>query len=292
MVHISYLRDAEERGWWRRDKGRISLIYLSPEGTGVRGGQTRQERRGWEALPEARRVGEAMSRVAVALAVALGAALLGGSGSMFVFKACSSSEGGVVSVPEEVLRADTPGLWAPRGGLVLGSVCWLLGVSCEVRADALVAAHLRRQSRAALLCWYFGHKELSSHWKVVGRQIYTIQSFKITWNSTWHHQEEGFSLSELKLSWNIKLWKHCRKKPCAQNAKLSDPKASDAWRVSWTEPDSHQSPRPPCSPLLLRGSDAGPWESAQVCSSALGVWLGARGEIWELGVLRKKTRER
>ena len=93
-----------------------------------------------------------MSRVAVALAVALGVALLGGSGSMFVFKARSSSEGGVVSVPEEVLRADTPGLWAPRGGLILGSVCWLVGVSCEVRADALVAAHLRRQSRAALLC--------------------------------------------------------------------------------------------------------------------------------------------
>ena len=57
-----------------------------------------------------------------------------------------------MSVPEEVLRADTPALWAPRGGLVLGSVCWLVGVSCEVRADAVVAAHLRRQSRAVLLC--------------------------------------------------------------------------------------------------------------------------------------------
>lgn len=96
-------------------------------------------------------VGEAMSRVAVALAVALGVALLGGSGSMFVFKARSSSEGGVVSVPEEVLRADTQASGL-HGGPILGSVCWLVGVSCEVRADALVAAHLRRQSRAALLC--------------------------------------------------------------------------------------------------------------------------------------------
>ena len=93
-----------------------------------------------------------MSWVAVALAVALVVALLRCSGSTFVFKVCSASEGCIVSVPEEVLRADTPGLWAPRGGLVLGSVCWLVSVSCEVRADAVVAAHLRRQSRAALLC--------------------------------------------------------------------------------------------------------------------------------------------
>ena len=44
LVHISYLRDAEERGWWRRDKGSISHIYLSPEGTGV--GGAKQDRRG------------------------------------------------------------------------------------------------------------------------------------------------------------------------------------------------------------------------------------------------------
>lgn len=65
---------------------------------------------------------------------------------------CSPSEGGVVSVLGELLRADTPAFWDPRGGLVLGSVCWLVGVSCEVRAVPLVAAHSRRQSMAALLC--------------------------------------------------------------------------------------------------------------------------------------------
>ena len=32
-------------------------------------------------------------------------------------------------------------LWAPCGGLVLGSVCWLVGMGIEVTNEPLVAVH-------------------------------------------------------------------------------------------------------------------------------------------------------
>ena len=44
LTWISHLRDAEEeRGWWRRDKGWISFISVSPERTGRRN-RTGEER--------------------------------------------------------------------------------------------------------------------------------------------------------------------------------------------------------------------------------------------------------
>lgn len=78
-------------------------------------------------------MGETLSTVAVAVAVAMS------SGSLSGFTACSPSEGSDTSVQGEALRADTPVLRAGRGGLVLGGVCWLVGVSLEVTAVPLVA---------------------------------------------------------------------------------------------------------------------------------------------------------
>lgn len=85
---------------------------------------------------------ETLPGVAVALARS--------SGSLSMFTVCSPSEGCVVSVLGEVLRADLLVLWARRGGLVCGSVCWLVGVRLEATAVPLVAAHSRRQSMTAL----------------------------------------------------------------------------------------------------------------------------------------------
>lgn len=62
-----------------------------------------------------------------------------GSGSLSVFTACSPSKGSDILVQGEALRADTLVPGAGRGGLVLGGVCWLVGVSVEATAVPLVA---------------------------------------------------------------------------------------------------------------------------------------------------------
>lgn len=144
LTPISYFKDAEEeQGHWKRDKERVSLIYVSLGGEQV--GETGQEGKERESfLPKDGRVGEALPCVAVTLVRSWA--------SLSVFLVCSPSAGGVVSVHGEVLRADALVLWTPRRGLVLGSICWLVGVSFEVMAVLLVAVHSGRWSMADLIC--------------------------------------------------------------------------------------------------------------------------------------------
>ena len=252
-----------------------SFIWAQRELEWGWGGQTRQERKGWEILPEAGRMGEAVSRVAVVLAMALVVALLRSSGSMSVFKVCSSSEGGVVSVPEEVLRVDTPGLWAPCRGLVLGSVCWLVGMSCEVRADALVAAHLRRQSTAALLCWHFGHRELSTledHWMA------NIQNTEVQ-----NHSEQYLTSPRggFPLEWAETKLKYQALRTLQEKALCTECKASDAWRFPEQKltPSGSSPTRSPLPPT--------PWlwhPSLEECLGLLKCPGGmTRSQRWNLG---------
>lgn len=77
----------------------------------------------------------------------------GGPGSLPVLPVACPSEGGVVSLCGEVLRAEA---WyvlrAQCGGPVLGRACWLWAVGFEIPAVSLVAAApLGRRSRAALI---------------------------------------------------------------------------------------------------------------------------------------------
>lgn len=95
----------------------------------------------------------------MAMAVALAWSLE----SLLVLMACSPSAGGVVSVQGEVPGAGSLMLWALCRGLVLGSVCWLVGVSFEVTPVPLGAVHSREMVKGRFYMLDTWSTDLSSH---------------------------------------------------------------------------------------------------------------------------------